>query len=323
MRWLLISTSILLVSCATEPAVPPGPASTAVPVVYSLGTGAKGGGFYPYGEAAIKLLSEQTPLRFSNLETAGSNENLRLLESGKLAVALVNMGPAYEAHTATGSFAGAPRFHNLRALLPMYETPFHFAVPKGSAVLRVRDLAGRRVAVGPAKGPAEEFFRGLIAELGISVSMVNGSPADQASQLQAGSVDAFWYGAGVPIPAFKTLADAGRVDVRGLDEEALAAFLKRFPYLARYSIPAGTYLGQGAPLQSAAVWNFVLAHPSLPDSAAYAITKTLLENTDALASVYAAARATRAENAPANGFLPFHPGASRYYRERSVSLPSR
>jgi TRAP transporter TAXI family solute receptor len=202
----------------------------------------------------------------------------------------------------------------------MYETPFHFAVPKGSAVRRVRDLAGKRVAVGPAKGPAEDFFRGLIAELGIGATLVNGSPADQAAQLQAGTVDAFWYGAGAPIPAFKTLADAAAAEVRGLDDEALAAFLKRFPYLARYSIPAGSYAGQGAPLASAAVWNFVLAHPSLPDGAAYAITKTLLENTDALAAVYAAARASRAENAPANGFLPFHPGAARFYRERGIPL---
>ncbi len=303
----------LLYGCAAAPGIPSGP--------YTLGTGAKGGGFYPYGEAMSAVVHAATPVRLVNRETAGSNENIRLLESGELPIALVNMGPAYEAHTATGPFAGGPRLRNLRALVPMYETPFHYAVPKGSAARRVRDLAGKRVAVGPAKGPAEAFFAGLLAELGIQATLVNGSPAEHARQLQTGAVDAFWYGAGVPIPAFKTLADAGAAEVRGIDEEALAAFLKRFPYLARYSIPAGSYQGQGAALPSAAVWNFVLAHPSLPEGAAHAITKSLLEKTDALAAAYAAAGATRAENAPANGFLPFHPGAARYYRERGVALP--
>ena len=309
---IMLGAAAVLFGCASGPAVEPGP--------FSLGTGAKGGGFYPYGEAAVKVVGAATPVRLVNRETAGSNENLRLIESGTLPVALVNMGPAYEAHTATGSFAGGPRLQNLRALLPMYETPFHFALPKGSPIKSVRELAGKRVAVGPAKGPAEAFFVGLLSELGIKATLINGSPAEHAVQLRSGAVDAFWYGAGVPIPAFKTLADAGVAEVRGIDEEALTAFLRRFPYLARYSIPAGSYQGQGAALPSAAVWNFVLAHPSLPEGSAYAITKTLLENTSALAAVYDAARATRAENAPANGFLPFHPGATRYYRERGIPL---
>src|SRR5207237_5047435 len=132
---------------------------------YTLGTGAKGGGFHPYGEAVVKIAAERTSVRLLNRETQGSNENLRLLESGEIPIALVNMGPAYEAHTATGAFAGAARFSHLRALVPMYETPFHYAVRKGSAMAAVRDLAGKRVAVGPAKGPAEAFFAGLIAEL--------------------------------------------------------------------------------------------------------------------------------------------------------------
>jgi len=255
-RAMSIAAAAILCGCAAGPAVAPGP--------ITLATGARGGGFFPYGEAMVKVLGEHTAVRLNNRETAGSNENLRLLEAG--------------------------------------------AVP---------------VALGPAKGPAEDFFRGLIAELGIAVTMVNGAPADLASQLQAGAVDAFWYGAGVPIPAFKTLADAGAAEMRGLDEEALAAFLKRFPYLAGYNIAAGSYRGQAQPLASAAVWNFVLANPSLPESAAYALTRTLLEQTGALAAAYPAASATVAGNAPANGFLPFHPGALRYYRERGISLPPR
>src|SRR5260221_13264948 len=136
-RALSIAAAVFLCSCASGPVVEPGP--------FVLGTGAKGGGFYPYGEAVLNVVAAATPVRLTNRETAGSNENLRLLESGAVLIALVNMGPAYEAHTASGSFAGGPRMQNLRALLPMYETPFHYAVPNGSAIRRVRDLGGKRV----------------------------------------------------------------------------------------------------------------------------------------------------------------------------------
>jgi TRAP-type uncharacterized transport system substrate-binding protein len=42
-----------------------------------------------------------------------------------------------------------------------------------------------------------------------------------------------------------------------------------------------------------------------------------------VAAAYPAASATLARNAVANSFLPFHPGAARYYRERGVALPKQ
>jgi TRAP-type uncharacterized transport system substrate-binding protein len=55
---------------------------------------------------------------------------------------------------------------------------------------------------------------------------------------------------------------------------------------------AGTYQNQAAPIRSAAVWNFVLVHKDIPAGDAYLLTNT---------------------------FLPFHPGALKYYHEAGVS----
>jgi hypothetical protein len=55
---------------------------------------------------------------------------------------------------------------------------------------------------------------------------------------------------------------------------------------------------------------------------AYAITKAVLSANDPKSEIYPTAAGTRAANAGNNRILPFHPGASRFYREAGVTLPS-
>ena len=131
-----------------------------------------------------------------------------------------------------------------------------------------------------------------------------------------------WYGAGLPIGAFRDVAERAPATVFGLTTDEIAAFRKRFPYLAEYPVPAGTYRGQDASVNTVAVWNFVLAHKDVPEATAYEVVKALLDHPVEVAGAYPAASATVTRNATANTFLPFHPGATRYYREKGVALPA-
>ena len=58
----------------------------------------------------------------------------------------------------------------------------------------------------------------------------------------------------------------------------------------------------------------------MSDDLAYAITKAVLENSARLAKGHPAGKETIAANASRNSFLPFHPGAVRYYKEKGVKL---
>ncbi|HYF07301.1 MAG TPA: TAXI family TRAP transporter solute-binding subunit [Acetobacteraceae bacterium] len=287
----------------------------------ALATGAPGGTFHVYGEALADILARHSPAAVTARVTGGSNENIRLLDSGAVAVGLVAMGPAFEAWNGTGPFAGAPR-RNLRALFPMYETPFAFIALRRSGISRVADLDGRRVGVGPAGGPTPLFFAGLAEEAGIRATAINGSPDDHARQLLAGEIDAFWFGAGLPVAAFTQVADAAEATVFGMTDAELAGFRRRFGYMAPNTIPAGTYRGQDAPVRTAAVWNFVVASPTLAEPVVHGITAAALSQTAVLAARIAAGAATIAANATANTFLPFHPGAARHYREAGIALPA-
>ena len=157
--------------------------------------------------------------------------------------------------------------------------------------------------------------RVVVSESGI------GSPADLAAKLLRGEADAFWYGAGVPAPAFEDVLRQADAVVFGFLPEEVEALRLRFPALAPFEVPALTYRGQTAPFASIAAWNFVIAHAAAPDEAVTRLTAALIEGADEVALTYPAAAAMRAINLDANTLLPWHPGAAAYYRGASLTLP--
>ena len=302
----------LLYGCAATP-TPPAQRRTV-----SLDTGSKGGGFLLYGEALAKVLSP-SHLQLQVNETQGTAANINRLDARQIDAALLVMGPAFDAWTGQAQWAGKP-VRSMRALFPMYETPFHVAVSAASPINSVSQLAGKRVGVGPARGTAEGFLRGLLEANGLSVVFVNGTPSDHAKQLASGQIDAFWFGAGLPVPGFVEAAQIAPIKVFGLSQQERDAFIKRFPYFAPYTVPTGTYAGQTSALQSVAVWNFAAVHQDAPDDLAYWLTRLTFENVPALTSLYKAASGTSLSNLGTNTFLPFHAGALRYFRERGSAV---
>ena len=80
-------------------------------------------------------------------------------------------------------------------------------------------------------------------------------------------------------------------------------------------IPAGTYEGQTADVQTAAIPNFLVSHSGVSDDLAYQMTKALYDNLDTMYAAHNAAKAIKRENAIKGMPVPLHPGAARYYKE--------
>ncbi|MBV8535926.1 MAG: TAXI family TRAP transporter solute-binding subunit, partial [Alphaproteobacteria bacterium] len=124
-----------------------------------------GSAFLAFGKAIGPVAERYTHRSLAIRETKGSNENVELVNSGQVALAALNMGPGFDAWNGRGPFAGRT-LRGLRALVPMYETPFHTIALRSSGIAKLADLAGRRVGVGPAGGPGEVFFKGIADALG-------------------------------------------------------------------------------------------------------------------------------------------------------------
>lgn len=294
-------------------------AAIAQPVL-SLGTASVGGTYYVYGEAIAKVLSEKTKIQVVTRQTQGPPQNIVMVDDKKLELGMVSMGVALQALTGTGPWTKGHKYENIRALFPMYETTFQCMAPKKSGITSFAQLEGKAVGTGPKAGTPGTYFPLIFDALGMKVQVRNGQSVDMGNQMSDGVIDAFCFGAGLPIPAFSELDASQQVTFFTWTDEEIARIRKAMPEFSQSSIPKGTYKQQAGDQKTIGLFNFAVANRDLADDIAYIVTKTILENNAALVKGHPAAKETIAANATRNSFLPFHPGAVRYYKEKGIKL---
>jgi len=99
------------------------------------------------------------------------------------------------------------------------------------------------------------------------------------------------------------------------------AIRKAMPVFGPAKIAAGTYRLLDKDYVTIGVPNFVIGRADLPDDLIYQLVKVVFENQSRLVKAHPAARDTLPQNLDKNTFLPFHPGAVRYYREIGIKIP--
>jgi TRAP transporter TAXI family solute receptor len=284
------------------------------PVVFSLvlGTATPGGGFPLYGAAYAESLNAQEPrLRIETRNTKGSTENVPLLEAGKLDLGLVAGELASEALARPGT--------GLRIVAAMYSSPGLFIVLADSPVRRIADLKGKPVVLGTQGSGITVLGRIVLKSLEIPVQEILLQKAeDGPPMLRDGRAAALW-GAGVGWPAFAALAKEGARFVAP-DAGEIQRILARQPSLKAVTLPARSYAGQDAPLDSVGSWSFVFARPGLPEEQGYLLARALHRAEGTLAARLEQARESTAANtvaaAPRADLI--HPGALKYLKEAGL-----
>lgn len=294
---------------------------TGWPNEMTIGTASQGGTYFVYGNGFASYISEALGLSSTGEVTGGPVQNVTLVETGDHLMGLVTMGPAYDAWIGKSELAPGLEHKSIRALFPMYQTPFQVITLKSSGIKSVSDLAGKRVSVGPAGGTPGTYWPQFMATLGVKANISNAGASDAVGQLGDGLIDAFAFAAGVPISAFAQMAAEKDVVMFGFTAEEMPKILEAFPAMAPLTIAAGTYAGHDYDQPTVALWNFAIAHKDMPESLAYEITKLAMENPDRMVSIHAAAKETLLENWDKNTFMPYHPGAARYFEEKGITLP--
>lgn len=296
---------------------------TGWPDSLTIGTASQGGTYFLYGNGLASFISEKLGLAASGEVTGGPVQNVTLVQTGDHLMGLVTMGPAFEAWNGKSKLAPGLEHRDIRALFPMYQTPFQIIALKSSGITSVGDLNGKRVSVGPAGGTPGTYWPRFMETLGVKATLSNAGAADAASQLKDGLIDAFAFAAGVPISAFSQLAAENDVVMFAFTDAEQAKILEAHPEMAPLTIKAGTYTGHDYDQKTVALWNFAIANKSMPDSLAYEITKLAMENPDRMKQIHAAAKETLLENWDKNSFLPFHAGAVKYLEEKGLNVPAK
>ena len=281
----------------------------------TLGTATPGGGFPLYGEAfAAAVNAADASLLIEPRNTKGSTENVPLLETGALDIALVQ---GEVAQPALANPAGG-----LRIVAAMYSAPGMFVVRADSPWRSIGDLKGHAVAFG-AKGSGLTILgRTVVDGLGLDCdrdfeAVYLERAGDGPLMVLDGRAAALW-GAGIGWPGFTQVASSAQGARFIVPDAAEAArILAKHPFLKRLTVAAGSYPGQDAPIESLGSWSFVLARPGFDAGLAYRLARALHGAESNLAARLEQARESTAENtaAAAPSLDLIHPGVARYLRE--------
>ena len=143
---LLMVVAVHWPAAAAEPHWPPS---------LTIGTASPGGTYHAYGEGLARILTHALNLPVTARATEGPGQNILLLETGEIQMGFVTLGVALQGCNGLAPWTGGKQLRAIRALFPMYDTPFQFMVREESGIRSVVDLNGKRVGIGPQGGTSE------------------------------------------------------------------------------------------------------------------------------------------------------------------------
>jgi len=297
--------------------------AAAQPKSLTLGTASVGGVFFVYGQVWANIAADAIKVPISTRQTDGPNHNIILTETKQVDLGMTTMGVALQAWKGEGAWTQGRKFNSIRAIFPMYDTMFHFVSLQKSGIKSVAQLAGKNVGVGPRAGTPGTYVPLMLEALGIKVGAIrNGGASDMTSQLGDGLLDSFGFAAGLPFPAYSEAEASNPVNFYAFTKDQIATLKQKMPELSDAVIPKGTYKTLTEDQPTVGVFNFAIAHKDVSADLVYGIVKAVMENNPRMVQGHSAAKETLPANVTKNTFLPFHPGAVRYFEEKGFKIPA-
>jgi TRAP transporter TAXI family solute receptor len=284
-----------------------------------LVTASPGGIFYVYGETVAKILTERLKIDVNAMPTQGSEHNVRLVEGGRAQLGLITMGTGLQGWNGSGDWTAGQRHRKMRALFPMYGEAYQFVALGRSGITTIAQLNNRNVGTGPRAGA--QGAPAMLAAIGVSAKIGYGSFNAAASDLLGGHYDALMLLGGVPLPALEQVEAKEPLVFISLTQDEIEASRKAMPELAISQIGRGAYKSLDKTYTTVGIYCFAIGRDDLPDELVYQLVKAVFENQPRLVRATSAASDTLPQNVVKNTFLPFHPGAVRYYRDVGINIP--
>ncbi|PCH80427.1 MAG: TRAP transporter substrate-binding protein [Hyphomicrobiales bacterium] len=210
---------------------------------------------------------------------------------------------------------GHPKFAEIRALFPIPSLTMHFVVSDKSGISDFAGLEGKTILIGKGSFGAREGAKYLkLFGLEDKVTLASVELSNAVPALKNGQIDGFVTAGSWPAPNVIEAAATTGVKVLSFDANQIAK-TKRTSLV----IPAGTYAGQTADINTTSLPVVAYTTTAMSDDAAYQLTKT-----------YWGQKASMGEGAAwwngvdaglmQNIVGKIHPGAVRYYLEAGIAL---
>lgn len=202
----------------------------APPKLLYMTTGSESGAYHGYAKQYQEILARQG-ITLELRPSSGALENLQRLkdDSTHIAIGFIQ-----------GGAATAEEGKDLISLGSMYYEPLWVFYRSKTPLDQVAQLQGRKLAVGPEGSGTRKLVLQILAANNIGKSSENLAPlaGDEAVEaLKQGKVDAAFIIAGADSPVVRKLL--GTDGVRLMHFAQADAYVKRFPFLSKVTLPRG------------------------------------------------------------------------------------
>lgn len=283
-------------------------------------TGGTSGVYYPLGVALSEIYGEGIEgVRTQVQATKASVENLNLLQEGRGEIAF-SLGDSlvlgWEGNEEAGFREPLTKLRRVAAIYPNY---LQLVATEESGVTTLAELEGHTLSAGAPASGTELNTRAILSAAGMSyddMAQVQFLPfAESVELMKNDQLDATLQSAGLGVASIQDLALTTPINIVEIPADLVESI--GAPY-APAVIPAGTYEGQEADVQTASVINYLVTHEDVPEETVYQMTKLLFENLDRMTAAHSAAADIALESAVDESPVPLHPGAERYFREMGL-----
>lgn len=210
---------------------------------------------------------------------------------------------------------GDPKYDEIRALFPIPSLTMHFVMSQKSGVSDLAGMQGKTILLGKGSFGATEGEKYLeLFGLSDKVKVADAELSNAVAALKNGQIDGFVTAGSWPAPNVIEATASTPVMLLSMTDEQVADTGR-----TKMVIPAGTYAGQDADIQTTSLPVVAYGLSAMDDDTAYQLTKAFWEN-----------KAKLGDNSPWwNGvdqsLMPtiegkIHPGAQRYYEEAGFAL---
>jgi TRAP transporter TAXI family solute receptor len=292
----------------------------------NIATATTAGVYYPLGNAMAQIFAKKVPgVRFSAQATAGTPQNILLMQKKEAEIAFAQNGIVYYAYNGKEMFKDKPD-KTLRAITHLYPNVMQIVTNANTGIASMRQFEGKRFVPGAVGSATEVNSREILGLYGLDYREKKNVRADYlgyaeaADALKDGRAEGILIAGGLPTAAVMDVASILRDRTRllSIEPDMLKKLVAEMPWYYEFTIPKGTYMGQAEDVRTVAVANILIVRQDLPDDLVYTLTKTLYESLPDLVAAHRAAKDMIPEAALSGLTCPLHPGAERYYRERGI-----
>ncbi|MDD2716768.1 MAG: TAXI family TRAP transporter solute-binding subunit [Candidatus Wallbacteria bacterium] len=285
---------------------------------YSIATASINGTYYPVGLALSKLFNSRLTQIVTLAEpTTGSVDNIKYLDKGDAAFAIVQSDVLLDAFKGQGKFEQPVT--KLRVVLSLYPEIIHVIVLESSEIRSIADLKGKNIVPGAQGSGSAVNAEFVLKYFELKSTDYNAKYMEftkATDALQNGYVDAIFWTGGIPGEGVSMLAKMEPIRILSFPDPILEKISSEYSCYSKETIPAGTY-GQKFEIHSLGLRAILATTDNIDEEMIHSMLSLIFDNTPYLATLHPrAADIKLSEALKGISIRMLHPGARKYFQQK-------